>query len=141
LSRDRATTDGVLISNSIYCTLVQLVTTINYRVNSRVLFLTMAHAKTSMSSLGVAWQRIPTMSSDSGFKSSQAGDHLTPTAEHWLQLVLPSAVYSWAELTNCRLSTHSNCLTIAIGPRDGPHGKHRSHQYLYCCDHVTGVFA
>jgi hypothetical protein len=39
--------------------------------------------------------------------SSQAGDHDTQTSDCWLQLVLPSAVVSRAELTNCRFSTNS----------------------------------
>jgi hypothetical protein len=72
LSYDRVIIDEVWISNWIYCTFIQLVTSINYIViaNSHTLLLTMAHTKSSVSSLGVAWQQIPTMFSASVFHGS-----------------------------------------------------------------------
>jgi hypothetical protein len=59
LSRDRVTIDGFWIDNWI--------------ANSRTLFLSMAHVKSSMSPLDVAWQRIPTMSSGSVLMPLPAG--------------------------------------------------------------------
>jgi hypothetical protein len=55
--------------------LLKLVTTNSYSsiANSHGLLLTMAHTKSSMSSLGVAWQWIPTMSSVSMLMSLPAG--------------------------------------------------------------------
>jgi hypothetical protein len=51
----------------------------------------MARAKSSISSIGVAWQEIPTVSSASVLRSLSAGCHLTTgpqLATHWLWLTL-----------------------------------------------------
>jgi hypothetical protein len=73
------TIDGVRIDNWIYCTL----TTRNYNQLQRYRWLThLLSTKSSQSavpSLSTAWQRIPTMSSSSGFHES--GPHFLATGE------------------------------------------------------------
>jgi hypothetical protein len=68
-------------------TLIQLVTKINHSdiVDSHTLLLAIAHIESVMASLGVAWKRIPTISSASGFHGSDplflaAGELLSLTA-------------------------------------------------------------
>jgi hypothetical protein len=58
-----------------FIALLKLVTTNSCSAiaNSHTLLLPMAHAKSSMSSLVVAWRRIPTISSASVLKSLPAG--------------------------------------------------------------------
>jgi hypothetical protein len=56
-------------------------------------------------------------SSASGLTTSQACNHLTPTFNCWLQLVLPSGVSSRAMLTDCRLK---NVLLCPSPPSQGP---------------------
>jgi hypothetical protein len=70
---------------------VQFVTTINYGAiaNSRTL-LNMAHAKSSMSLLGVAWQWIPTMFSASVFYGS--GPRLVAPSHNSLYSLLSRAI-------------------------------------------------
>jgi hypothetical protein len=73
--------------------LLKLVTTDSYSAiaNSQTLLLTTAYIKSSMSSLVVAWQRIPTLSSASVLTSLSAGYQLTTDPQlttHWLRLTL-----------------------------------------------------
>jgi hypothetical protein len=58
---------------------LQLVATGNHIAiaNSRALLFTIAHTKSSQYSLGVAWQRMSTMSSVSAHTSLPGGYHLT----------------------------------------------------------------
>jgi hypothetical protein len=76
------TIDGVRVGNRIYCTFIQLVTTLlQVIITHRLVFL--------VTVLTVAFNG--GRSSASVLTSLQAGDHLTPTSysDHWLQLVLP----------------------------------------------------
>jgi biotin transporter BioY len=83
-----------------YIAHVQLIPTINYSAiaDSHTLLLTMAHTKTSMSALGVAWQQIPTMSSDSVFHGS---------GPYWLASIIKLLA----------LSTTSSYITSAWTPQ------------------------
>jgi hypothetical protein len=107
--------------------------------NSHTLLLTMAHAKSSMSSLGIAWQWILTLSSASVFISLPAGYSPQVLAACELHsLTADSRLYCSAcglltraqdllpadPLTpNSKLNWHSQ-LPIVIWPLSGPHRKH-----------------
>jgi hypothetical protein len=74
-----------------FITLLKIVATNNYSAiaNWHTLQFTIACTKSCKTSLGVAWQRIPTMSSASLLTSLPAGCHLTTgpqLAAHWLWL-------------------------------------------------------
>jgi hypothetical protein len=103
LSHDRVSIDGFWIDNWICWTLVARDYTSHITISHRLV--------SSVALLGNGFNG--GRSSASGLRSSQVGNHLTPTSyfDHWLQLVLPSAATAarvWAKVRLCGICGGQN---------------------------------